>query len=130
MNIEDCISATAKKLASSEAFFGHGTDNPIDEAAYLVLEGLEIGFDDDLDYERELTDSELQKLEKLSSQLPPIELLKHLMNEYDLRQSDLVDIFGSQGYVSDILNGKRELNLRHIKALSRKFNISSQCFLT
>ncbi len=65
MNIEDCISATAKKLASSEAFFGHGTDNPIDEAAYLVLEGLEIGFDDDLDYERELTDSELQKLDGL-----------------------------------------------------------------
>jgi len=31
---------------------------------------------------------------------------------------------GSQGVVSEILNGKRQLNMRQIQALSKKFNIS------
>ena len=55
-----------------------------------------------------------------------IDKIKHLMNEYDLKQIDLVDVMGSQGYVSDILNGKRELSLKHIKGLAKKFNVSAK----
>lgn len=73
--------------------------------------------------------SEVRQLEEKASDFTPIALLKHLMFEYKLKQTDLIDIFGSQGYVSDILNGKRELNLRHIKALSQKFGIRSELFL-
>ena len=39
------------------------------------------------------------------------EVLSYLMAEHDLRQSDLPEV-GSQGVVSEILNGKRELNAR------------------
>lgn len=73
--------------------------------------------------------SELKQLEDFSSNLSAAGLLQHLMNEYKLKQKDLIEIFGSQGHVSDILNGKRELNLRHIKDLSKRFNIKPGFFL-
>src|SRR5574341_1055474 len=53
----------------------------------------------------------------------PISSLKHFMEERNLRQSDLPEI-GSQGVVSQILNGKRQLNVAQIKALSKRFKVS------
>ncbi len=38
----------------------------------------------------------------------PVDTLKYLMNEHDLKQSDLKEI-GSQGVVSEILTGKRNV---------------------
>jgi len=58
----------------------------------------------------------------------PIEVLKYLMQENNLTQKDL-NILGSQGVVSEILNGKRELNVRQIKALAEKFKISPSAFI-
>ncbi|MDF3821715.1 helix-turn-helix domain-containing protein [Leptospira sp. 96542] len=58
----------------------------------------------------------------------PIEVLKFLMQENNLTQKDL-NILGSQGVVSEILNGKRELNVRQIKALAEKFNVSPSVFI-
>ena len=58
----------------------------------------------------------------------PIAVLKHFMQEYALRQQDLSEL-GSQGVVSEILNGKRELNLRQIRALSKRFNVSEAIFV-
>ncbi|MCT8335884.1 helix-turn-helix domain-containing protein [Leptospira sp. 85282-16] len=58
----------------------------------------------------------------------PIEVLKFLMEENNLTQKDL-SILGSQGVVSEILNGKRDLNVRQIKALAEKFNISPAVFI-
>ncbi|MGD2088151.1 MAG: helix-turn-helix domain-containing protein [Candidatus Aminicenantes bacterium] len=56
-----------------------------------------------------------------------IGVLKFLMDEHGIKQSDLSEI-GSQGVVSEILNGKRELNVRQIKTLSRRFNVSPAVF--
>jgi HTH-type transcriptional regulator/antitoxin HigA len=56
------------------------------------------------------------------------EVLHYLMEEHDLRQSDLPEI-GSQGVVSEILNGKRELNVRQIRKLARRFHVSPAVFL-
>jgi HTH-type transcriptional regulator/antitoxin HigA len=39
-----------------------------------------------------------------------------------LRQSDWPEI-GSQGVVSEILNGKRELNVRQIRETARRFRV-------
>lgn len=57
----------------------------------------------------------------------PISSLKFLINEHGLKQKDLVEI-GSPGVVSEIMNGKRELNKRQIAALAKRFNCSPAVF--
>ncbi len=58
----------------------------------------------------------------------PVAVLRHFMQEYNLRQTDLPEL-GSQGVVSEILHGKRTLNLRQVKALSRRFNVPVAVFI-
>ena len=55
------------------------------------------------------------------------DVLKFLMEEHGLTQSDLPEV-GSQGVVSEILHGRRELNTRQIKALSERFGVSPAAF--
>ena len=55
-------------------------------------------------------------------------VLKFLMDEHDLKQEDLSEI-GSQGVVSEILNGKRQLNVNQIKKLGERFHVSPAVFL-
>ena len=57
------------------------------------------------------------------------EVLKFLMEEHDLAQDDLPEV-GSQGVVSEVLRGKRELNTRQIKALSRRIGVSPAVFFS
>jgi len=56
------------------------------------------------------------------------EMLRFFMEEHHLAQSDLPEI-GSQGVVSEILNGKRELNLRQVRALASRFGVSPAVFI-
>ena len=58
-----------------------------------------------------------------------VELLKFLMNQHELSQGDLPEV-GSQGVVSEILRGKRELNVRQIHALSRRFHLPAAAFFS
>ena len=58
----------------------------------------------------------------------PIKTLRCLMDAHKLKQADLADI-GSQGVVSEILSGKRQLNIRQVKQLSKRFNVSPSVFL-
>ena len=58
----------------------------------------------------------------------PSDALKALMEEHDLKQSDFPEI-GSQGVISEILSGKRQLNVRQIKLLSNRFNVSPAVFM-
>ena len=58
----------------------------------------------------------------------PIDALKYLMLEHGLKQSDLKEI-GSQGVVSEILMGKRTLNLEQIKKISIRFHVSPLVFI-
>ena len=57
-----------------------------------------------------------------------VDVLRYLMEEHGLRQSDLPEI-GTQGVVSEILNGKRELNVRQIRALAEQFGVSTAVFI-
>jgi HTH-type transcriptional regulator/antitoxin HigA len=57
-----------------------------------------------------------------------VEVLRFLMEEHALTQSDLPEV-GSQGVVSDILRGKRELNLRQMRALAKRFHVSPAVFI-
>lgn len=54
--------------------------------------------------------------------------LKYLIKVQGIRQSDLPEI-GSQGVVSEVLNGKRSLTLRHVRELSKRFNVSPNVFI-
>ncbi|MGH9580384.1 MAG: helix-turn-helix domain-containing protein [Terriglobales bacterium] len=58
----------------------------------------------------------------------PLAVIRHLMESNHLRQKDLVDVFGTESIVSDVLNGKRDLTKEHIKRLSARFGISPAAF--
>ncbi len=58
----------------------------------------------------------------------PREMLRFLMEQNGLTQSDLPEI-GSQGVVSEILSGKRSLNVRQISRLAKRFHVSPGVFL-
>src|SRR5258708_18852665 len=58
----------------------------------------------------------------------PVEILRELMDANNLRQKDLVDVFGTPSIVSEVLNGKRGLTIEHIKKLSGRFHVSAEVF--
>ncbi len=58
----------------------------------------------------------------------PVEVLRALMDANDLRQKDLIPIFGSESIVSEVLHKKRGLNKTHIEKLSKRFRISPTVF--
>tara|TARA_B110000438_G_scaffold66753_1_gene67212 strand:+ start:410 stop:799 length:390 start_codon:yes stop_codon:yes gene_type:complete len=57
-----------------------------------------------------------------------IYILKSLMTEHNLKQKDMNEI-GSQGVVSEVLNGRRKLNLRQISAIAKRFHLSVDVFI-
>jgi HTH-type transcriptional regulator / antitoxin HigA len=59
----------------------------------------------------------------------PHETLQFLMAQNDLRQADLVPIFGSRGRVSEIVNGKRAISKAQAKALGEFFKVSPELFI-
>ena len=69
------------------------------------------------------------ELEKIGSLGTPVSMLKFLMDQRVVKQEDLKEIFGSQGNVSGVLNGKRELTLKHIQKLAEKFHVPASVFL-
>jgi HTH-type transcriptional regulator / antitoxin HigA len=50
------------------------------------------------------------------------------MEEHDLTQKDLPEI-GSQGVVSEVLAGRRTLNVRQIQALAARFGVDPAAFM-
>ncbi|MDF1756815.1 MAG: helix-turn-helix domain-containing protein [Legionellaceae bacterium] len=57
-----------------------------------------------------------------------IDALEFLMEQHNLKQRDLSDI-ASQGVISEILNGRRDLNVKQIKKLADKFHVSPDVFI-
>lgn len=59
----------------------------------------------------------------------PLVRLKFLMAENNLRQKDVVDLFGSQSVASEVLSGKRKISRRHAVSLAQRFSVSADLFL-
>jgi HTH-type transcriptional regulator/antitoxin HigA len=59
----------------------------------------------------------------------PVEVLHELMQANELKQKDLVDIFGTPSIVSEVLREKRGLTVEHIRKLSRRFHVSPEVFI-
>lgn len=57
-----------------------------------------------------------------------VDALTFLMEAHQLHQSDLSEI-ASQGVISEILHGKRALNLRQIKLLAKRFHVDPSTFI-
>lgn len=59
----------------------------------------------------------------------PLEILKFLMQQNNLKQKDLIGVFGGKSAVSEILNDKRPMNLKHIRKLAEKFHLKPATFV-
>jgi HTH-type transcriptional regulator / antitoxin HigA len=53
----------------------------------------------------------------------PVEVLKFVMESNRYSRADLIEVIGSKARVSDLLNGRREINLDQIRRISRAWNI-------
>jgi HTH-type transcriptional regulator / antitoxin HigA len=74
----------------------------------------------------------IEAYEKRHFPLPkvtPLEVLAELMIAHNLRQKDLVDVFGSEAAVSYVLRGKRDLTLHQLRGLAEKFHVSPAVFI-
>lgn len=56
------------------------------------------------------------------------DILRFLMEQHGLRQEDLGPDLGGQSVVSDVLRGRRKLNVEQISRLCARFNISPATF--
>ncbi len=57
-----------------------------------------------------------------------VELLKALLDEFDLQPKDLMPIFKTQSIVSAVLNDQHQLTTSHIHKLAEFFHISPAAF--
>jgi HTH-type transcriptional regulator/antitoxin HigA len=59
----------------------------------------------------------------------PVDVLQELMQANNLKQQDLIDVFGTPSIVSEVLNGKRQFTTEHIRRISRRFHVSPEVFI-
>jgi HTH-type transcriptional regulator / antitoxin HigA len=74
----------------------------------------------------------IQDYEEEHHRLPdptPREMLAYLMEQRGLQQADLVPIFKSRGYVSDVINGKRAISKARAKELAAFFHVPADLFI-
>lgn len=65
--------------------------------------------------------------------LPPLpatglDAWRYLMEAHGVGQADMPEV-ASQGVVSELLRGIRDLNVRQVRALATRFNVPAQVFL-
>lgn len=59
----------------------------------------------------------------------PIEVLHHLMEARGSKQSDLLEVFGSKGLASEVINGKRSISKTQAKSRAKFFGVSADLFI-
>jgi HTH-type transcriptional regulator / antitoxin HigA len=59
----------------------------------------------------------------------PHEMLVYLMERRELKRADLLPIFKSSGYVSDVVNGKRAVSKAHGRELALFVKVSADMFI-
>lgn len=58
----------------------------------------------------------------------PVDVLHLLMDAHNLKQVDMLGIFGAKSITSEVLSGKRELSKTHIQRLASRFHVSPEVF--
>ena len=59
----------------------------------------------------------------------PLDALKSLMEDRELRQRDLIPVFGASSVVSDVLLGKRAISKQHARKLAEYFKVPVSLFI-
>lgn len=97
-----------------------------------LLEELIIANESNTQDEIELLTLLIEKWDEESSSfhnLDPIEILKSLMSEHNLKAKDLVNILQvSKGTISKILNYQKGISKENIRKLSEHFKVSQEAF--
>lgn len=78
---------------------------------------------------RLVDDYELKSRVGKVKRFTPLETLQHLVEDLGLKQADLIDVFGSQSIVSDVLAGRRRINQNHARRLADRFRLSIDVFM-
>lgn len=133
------MNALVKAAVDHWAFVAPLLSTPKDEAAYDTLvaaldELQEItGYDEGhpLDGLVQCMANLISDFDKKHFPIPEatgVEVLRSIMEEHGVSQRDLPEI-GSQSTVSQLLSGKRKLNVRQIRALADRFGVNPNVFL-
>jgi HTH-type transcriptional regulator / antitoxin HigA len=61
--------------------------------------------------------------------VPPHRMVRFLMEQRGLKQTDLVPLLGSRAQVSDLVNGKRGISKAQAKKLAEYFHVSAELFI-
>jgi len=75
----------------------------------------------------ELVENYETKRHPMPEAMTATEALAFLMAQHGMRQSDLPEI-GNQAKVSEVLSGKRAINLRQALALAKRFGVGIEVF--
>ena len=59
----------------------------------------------------------------------PRQVLRHLMDQRQLKQADLAPVFGTVSIVSEVLSGKRQINAKQARKLADYFHLSTDLFV-
>ena len=59
----------------------------------------------------------------------PLDALRELMEVRNLRQRDLIPVFGASSVASDVLNGKRSISKTHARKLAEYFHVPVSLFI-
>ena len=100
-----------KKLAYKRASLSQGQKDYLSVLGNLIA-----------DYER--------KLPGLAEAMSPREALTFLMEENNLKQSDISDLVGHKSNLSAFLSGNRGLSKRAAMRLAKFFKVSAELFLS
>ncbi|NJO99035.1 MAG: transcriptional regulator [Pleurocapsa sp. CRU_1_2] len=74
----------------------------------------------------------IEKFEDENYPIPegtPHSMLLHLMEASSIKQENLVDVIGSRGVVSEVVNGKRSISKAQAKALAEFFSVDVGLFI-
>jgi HTH-type transcriptional regulator / antitoxin HigA len=70
-----------------------------------------------------------QQAHRMVRKLTPKDALAALLEARNLRQADLLPIFGSRSRISEAVNGKREISKAHARKLAEFFSVSAELFI-
>lgn len=107
------------------------TEKDYNKAIERLDEIFDVDHDSDLFAEAELLGlliSEYEDIYYPISKPEPLEAIKLKMSEMGLKNKDLEQYIGSEGYVSSILSGKRKMTLRIARILHEKLGIPADVF--